>query len=80
MKNAVIRGKLDDFVSAAVWMAEHQLSADLPAAWKDLANAAHTTANRARTTETKEQGKVFGAMIATCAGCHDKLGLSLKSR
>ena len=45
---------------------------------KELALAAHTVAHRARTTETRDRGQAYGALIATCAGCHDKLGTSPK--
>jgi cytochrome c556 len=43
-----------------------------------LATTAHTIANRARTTETKERGAAYGELLVTCSACHSKLAVSPK--
>jgi hypothetical protein len=50
----------------------------VPPETKALASSVHATAHRARTTAVKDRGKAYADMIATCAACHDKLGISPK--
>jgi cytochrome c556 len=75
MKRALIAGKVDQYAKGAVWMAEHQLSADLPVTWKAHVEGMQDAAREARDAkDLKAAAAAFGAMGRACAVCHEQLG------
>lgn len=75
MEAALVRGKLDEFKKASVWLAEHEISADLPVDWKQHVEGMTKSAHAARDAADLEQaGLAFGSMGRACATCHEQLG------
>lgn len=75
MEAALVRGKLDEFRKASVWLAEHEISADLPVDWKQHVEGMTKSAHAARdAVDLEKAGLAFGSLGRACATCHEQLG------
>ena len=75
MKAALIRGDLEEFKKASVWLAEHEISADLPVSWKQHVEGMKDSAHAGRdAADLDRAGLALGSMGRACATCHEQLG------
>lgn len=75
IRNAVIAGELATAKKHAQWMAEHQLSEDLPDDWKPHVIALQDAAKQVLdATDLDAAAKYAAQMSRACGSCHAKLG------
>ncbi|MCA9592869.1 MAG: hypothetical protein KC776_06145 [Myxococcales bacterium] len=75
MEAALIRGKLDEFKEASVWLAEHQISVQLPVSWEQHVDGMTEAARASRdAADVNQAGFAFGSLGRACATCHEQLG------
>jgi cytochrome c2 len=75
MRDAVVAGDLAALKKDAQWMAEHELTGELPATWKPKVMEMQDAAKRALdATNIEGAAAAVAAVAAACGSCHTALG------
>ena len=72
MRDAVVRGDLNDLVAPAQWIAEHMTDQELPPDWREPVRSMRATARTvAGSDNLVDAARSLAELAGTCARCHE---------
>jgi mono/diheme cytochrome c family protein len=74
VRDAVVRGQLEQAEAPLVWLGQHGLASSMPATWRIHVERMQLTARRASSASTlAAAGQAVGQLAAECGACHATL-------